>query len=161
MNHPVRPVPEGFGTVTPHLICAGAAAAIDFYRQALGAVEVGRMPMPDGRIAHAELRIGDSRIMLADDFPEYGSVGPQALKGTPVYLHLYVDDADALFEQAVAAGAKAVMPMADMFWGDRYGEVVDPFGHKWAIATHLRDVTPEQIQAGMHAAMAAQLGARQ
>jgi PhnB protein len=149
MDQPVRPVPAGFNTVTPHLVCAGAAAAIDFYRQAFSAVEVGRMPMPDGRIAHAELRIGDSRIMLADAFPEYGSVGPQALKGTPVYIHLYVEDADAAWAQALAAGATPVMPLADMFWGDRYGQVEDPFGHRWSIATHQRDLTIPQMQAAM------------
>jgi len=154
MSEAVRPIPEGFHSVTPHLVCAGAAAAIDFYKQAFGAAEVGRLPMPDGRVAHAEIRIGDSRIMLADDFPEYGSHGPQTLKGTPVYIHLYVNDADAAWDQALAAGAKPVMPLADMFWGDRYGQVEDPFGHRWSIATHQREVTPEQMQIDMQKMMA-------
>jgi len=153
MQQDVRPIPEGFRSVTPHLVCNGAGAAIDFYKQAFGAVEVGRLPLPDGRLGHAEIRIGDSRIMLADDFPEYGSVGPQALKGTPVYIHLYVEDADALWAQALAAGAKPVMPLADMFWGDRYGQVEDPFGHRWSIATHKQDLTMEQMQAAMQQAM--------
>jgi uncharacterized glyoxalase superfamily protein PhnB len=154
MSESVRPIPEGFHSVTPHLVCAGAAAAIDFYKQAFGAVELGRLPFGDGRVAHAEIRIGDSRIMLADDFPEHGSNGPQTLKGTPVYIHLYVNDADAAWEQAIAAGAKPVMPLADMFWGDRYGQVEDPFGHRWSIATHQREVTLEQMQIDMQNMMA-------
>jgi uncharacterized glyoxalase superfamily protein PhnB len=149
MQEQVRAIPEGFHTVTPHLVCAGAAQAIEFYKNAFGAVEVGRMPMPDGKIGHAEIRIGDSRVMLADDFPDYGSKGPLALKGTPVFIHLYVNDADAVFQQAVNAGAKPVMPLADMFWGDRYGQVEDPFGHRWSIATHKRDLSMEQMQEGM------------
>jgi PhnB protein len=153
MQQDVRPIPEGFRSVTPHLVCNGAGSAIDFYKQAFGAVEVGRLPLPDGRLGHAEIRIGDSRIMLADDFPEYGSHGPQALKGTPVYIHLYVEDADALWAQALAAGARPVMPLADMFWGDRYGQVEDPFGHRWSIATHKQDLTMAQMQAAMQQAM--------
>jgi uncharacterized glyoxalase superfamily protein PhnB len=134
-------------------VCAGAAQAIEFYKKALGAVEIGRMPGPGGKIMHAELRIGDSRIMLADDFPDYGSKGPLALKGTPVVIHLYVNDADAVFAQLVEAGAKPVMPLADMFWGDRYGQAEDPFGHRWAVATHKRDLQPEQIMQEMQKAM--------
>ena len=153
MQEQVRAVPEGFHTVTAHLVCAGAAQAIEFYKKAFGAVEVGRMPMPGGKLGHAEMRIGDSRIMLADDFPEYGSNSPLALKGSPVVIHLYVNDADAVFAQVVAAGAKPVMPLADMFWGDRYGQVEDPFGHRWSIATHKRDLTMEQVQEGMQQMM--------
>ncbi|CAH0185045.1 hypothetical protein SRABI118_01350 [Massilia sp. Bi118] len=153
MQEQVRAIPEGFHTVTPHLVCAGAAEAIEFYKRAFGAVEVGRMPMPGGKLGHAEMRIGDSRIMLADDFPDYGSNGPLALKGTPVFIHLYVEDADAVFQQAVDAGAKPVMALADMFWGDRYGQVEDPFGHRWSIATHKRDLTMEQMQEGMQQMM--------
>jgi uncharacterized glyoxalase superfamily protein PhnB len=149
MSQQVRPIPEGFHTVTPHLVCAGAADALAFYKQAFGAEELSRIPGPDGKIMHAEMRIGDARIMLADDFPDYGSLGPLALKGTPVTIHLYVEDADAMFAQAVEAGAKPVMPLADMFWGDRYGQIEDPFGHKWSIATHQCDVTPEQMQEDM------------
>jgi uncharacterized glyoxalase superfamily protein PhnB len=153
MQDQVRAIPEGFHTVTPHLVCAGALDAIEFYKKAFGAVETGRMPGPGGKIMHAQLRIGDSPIMLADDFPEFGCNGPQALKGTPVFIHLYVNDADAVFAQAVAAGAKPVMPLADMFWGDRYGQLDDPFGHRWSIATHKRDMTPEQMHAEMQKAM--------
>jgi uncharacterized glyoxalase superfamily protein PhnB len=149
MQQPVRPIPEGFHTVTPHLICAGASDAIEFYRKAFGAVEVGRMPGPDGRLMHAQLRIGDSPLMLADHFPEYGTLGPAALKGTSVFIHLYVQDADATWDQAVAAGAKPIMPLADMFWGDRYGQLEDPFGHRWSIATHKRDASVEEMQAAM------------
>ena len=153
MQEQVRAIPEGFHTVTPHLLCAGAVDAIEFYKKAFGAVEVGRMPGPGGKLMHAQLRIGDSPIMLADAFPEYGSNGPLALKGTPVFLHLYVNDADALFQQAVAAGARPIMPPADMFWGDRYAQVEDPFGHRWAIATHKRDLSVEQMQEGMRQMM--------
>jgi uncharacterized glyoxalase superfamily protein PhnB len=148
MQEQVRAIPEGFHSVTPHLICAGAAEAIEFYKKAFGAVEVGRMAGPGGKIMHAQLRIGDSPIMLADDIPDRCQ-GPLDLKGTPVFIHLYVQDADAVFAQALQAGAKAVMPLADMFWGDRYGQLQDPFGHVWSIATHQRDVTPEQMQEDM------------
>jgi uncharacterized glyoxalase superfamily protein PhnB len=135
-------------TLTPHLVCRGAAAAIDFYVKAFGAVDMARLPSPDGRLAHAMLRIGDSPLFLMDEFAEWGSLGPQSLNGNPVVLHLYVADADAAYAQAVAAGAQPVMPLADMFWGDRYGQVEDPFGYRWAIATHIRDVTPEELAAG-------------
>jgi PhnB protein len=149
MQEQVRAIPEGFHTITPHLVCAGAADAMEFYKKALGAVEIGRMPGPGGKIMHAEMRIGDSRFMLADEFPDYGSNGPLTLKGTPVVIHLYVKDADATFAQMVDAGARPTMQMADMFWGDRYGQVDDPFGHRWSIATHTRDVTPQQMQEDM------------
>ncbi|WP_036168507.1 VOC family protein [Massilia sp. 9096] len=149
----VHPIPEGYHSVTPHLVCAGAAQAIAFYTQAFGAVELGRMATPDGRIAHAEIRIGDARIMLADHFPEYGSRDPLALQGTPVYLHLYVPDADAAWDQAIAAGAAPTMPLADAFWGDRYGQVQDPFGHRWSIAMRQREVSIDEMQQAM-AAMA-------
>jgi uncharacterized glyoxalase superfamily protein PhnB len=153
MQEQVRAIPEGFHTVTPHLVCAGAADALEFYKKAFGATETGRMPGPGGKIMHAQFRIGDSPIMLADAFPDYGSNGPLTLKGTPVVIHLYVEDADAVFQQAVAAGAKPVMPLADMFWGDRYGQVEDPFGHRWSIATHKQDLTPAQMQEGMQKMM--------
>ncbi len=141
----VKPVPEGFHTVTPHLIVKGAAKAIDFYRNAFGAEEVLRMPSPDGKLMHAEIRIGDSHIMLADEFPDWGSVGPQSIGGSPVVIHLYVADCDALFAKATKAGAKVTMPLQDMFWGDRYGKLEDPFGHRWSIATHKEELTPEQV----------------
>jgi uncharacterized glyoxalase superfamily protein PhnB len=142
-----QPIPQDMHTVTPHLVCRGAAAAIEFYKQAFGAVEAGRLPGPDGKLLHAMIRIGDSPVMLVDEFPDYGSFGPQSLKGSPVTLHLYVDDVDAVYARALAAGAKTLMPVDDMFWGDRYGQVEDPFGHHWSIATHIRDLSPEEIQA--------------
>ncbi|MEP6874038.1 MAG: VOC family protein [Burkholderiales bacterium] len=145
----IRPIPDGMHSLTPHLICAGAAAAIEFYKAAFGAVEVVRMPGPDGRLMHASVRIGDSALMLVDEMPEYGALGPRSLKGSPVTIHLYVTDVDAAVAQAVAAGAKVTMPVADMFWGDRYGQLEDPFGHRWSVATHTRDLTPAQIQEGM------------
>ena len=141
----VRAIPEGMHSLTPHLICRGAAEAIDFYARAFGAVELVRLPGPDGRLMHATLRIGDANLMLVDEMPEWGALGPLALGGTAVTLHLYVDDVDASFQRAVAAGAAPKLPPADMFWGDRYGQVIDPYGHRWSIATHVRDVPPEQM----------------
>lgn len=155
MNQAVRPIPEGYRSVTPHLVCEQAADAIEFYKKAFGAVEIARLPGPDGKIMHAELRIGDSPIMLAQDYPEFGSRGPLALKGTAVVIHLYVEDADAAWAKALDAGAKPLMPLSDMFWGDRYGQVEDPFGHRWSIATHKQDLTPEQIMEGFNKMMAA------
>jgi PhnB protein len=149
----VAPIPAGFQTVTPHLICEGAADAIEFYKKAFNAVELMRMPGPGGKLMHAQIQIGSSMVMLADDFPDWGSLGPRALKGTPIVVHLYVEDTDALYNQAVAAGATSKMPPADMFWGDRYGMVTDPFGHIWSIATHNRDLTPEQMNAEMQKSM--------
>lgn len=146
MSQP-SPIPHGMHTVTPHIVCAGAGNAIDFYKKAFGAEEIMRLPGPEGKLMHGAIRIGDSVIMLADEYPEWGSVGPNTRGGTSVTIHLYVEDADSQFNQAVAAGCTARMPLADMFWGDRYGIVQDPFGHQWAIATHVRDVSPEEIQA--------------
>ena len=145
----VNPIPEGMHTVTPHLVCAGAGAAIDFYKKAFGATETSRMPGPGGKLMHASIRIGDSAVMLVDEMPEWGSLGPKALKGSPVVIHLYVDDVDAFTARAVAAGAKVTMPVADMFWGDRYGQLEDPFGHRWSVATHVRDVSPADMQLAM------------
>lgn len=145
----VKPIPDGMHSLTPHLVCAGAAEAIEFYKKAFNAVEMTRLPGPNGKLMHAAVRIGDSTIMLVDEFPEWACLGPKALKGSPVTLHLYVEDVDAGVAQAVAAGAKLTMAVADMFWGDRYGQVEDPFGHKWSLATHTRDLSPEEIQAGM------------
>jgi uncharacterized glyoxalase superfamily protein PhnB len=144
----VKPIPDGMRSITPHLICAGAAAALEFYKKAFQAVELLRLPAPDGKLMHAQIRIGDSSVMLAEECAEWGSLGPKALKGSSVTIHVYVEDADALFERAVKAGAKPVLPVSDMFWGDRYGVVEDPFGHRWSIATHTRDLTPEQIIEG-------------
>ena len=147
----VQPIPTGMHTLTPHLVCAGAADAIGFYQRAFGATEVTRLATPDGKLMHASVRIGDSTVMLVDEMPQWGALGPLALKGTPVTLHLYVQDVDAAYAKAVAAGAKPTMPPADMFWGDRYGQVEDPFGHRWSIATHTRDLTDAQIREGMAA----------
>jgi PhnB protein len=149
----VKRVPDGYHTVMPHLVVRGAAKAIDFYKKAFGAKELRRHPGPDGQsIMHAELQIGDSRVFLNDEFPTMGAISPQALNGTPVTLHLQVEDVDGLFKQAVAAGAQVIMPVADQFWGDRYGQVADPFGHRWSMASHIRDLTPEQLKEAAAAA---------
>jgi PhnB protein len=149
MSTSTKPIPEGMHTVTPHLICAEAAKAIEFYKKAFDAVELSRMPGPDGKIMHASFRIGDSVIMLNEENPNWGSLGPKSLKGSPVTIHLYVNNVDSVFEKAVRAGAKVTMPVDDMFWGDRYGKVEDPFGHHWSIGTHTRDVTPEEMRKAM------------
>jgi uncharacterized glyoxalase superfamily protein PhnB len=140
-------LPEGMHSITPHLVCAGAAEAIEFYKKAFGAKQILRLNAPDGKLMHGNVRIGDSSIMLVDENASCGMVGPKTLKGSPVSIHLQVTDADATFAQAVAAGAKVLMPLTDMFWGDRFGLVEDPFGHHWAIAHRLQDLTPEQMQA--------------
>lgn len=142
----VKPIPEGYRTVTPYLTVRGADRAIDFYKRAFGAQEKFRMPGPGGKIMHAEIQVGDSMIMLSEEFPEMGSLSPQALNGSPVGIFLYVEDVDAVFQQAVAAGAKPEMPPQDMFWGDRFGKLADPFGHKWQLATHKEDVAPEEME---------------
>ena len=156
----VKPVPDGFRTVTPQLTVQDAARAIDFYKRALGARELMRMASPDGKVMHAELRIGDSIVFLTDEFPDMGSRSPQSLGGATGSFHVYVPNVDAAFKRAVDAGARVKMPVADMFWGDRFGQVVDPFGHEWGLATHKEDVTPAQTrkraeahfrQAGPHA----------
>jgi len=146
-----QPIPEGMHSLTPHLVCAHAADAIAFYKNAFGAVEVSRLPGPDGRLMHGSVRIGDSMLMLVDEAPEWGLLGPQALKGSPVTIHLYVKDVDATIAQAVAAGARVTMPASEMFWGDRYGQLEDPFGHRWSVATHVRDVSPEEMRSAMNA----------
>ena len=147
----VQAIPEGMHAVTPHLICAGAVEAIEFYKKAFGAEELCRMPGPQGRLMHGMIKIGDCNVMLVDEMPEWGALGPKSLKGSPVTIHLYVEDVDATVAQAVKAGAKVTMPVDDAFWGDRYGQLEDPFGHKWSVATHTRDLTDEQIVEGMKA----------
>ena len=142
----VKPIPEGYHTVTPYLIIKDAASAIEFYKRAFRATEMMRMTQPDGRVGHAEIKIGDSRIMLADEFPEIDARSPQSLGGSPVGLLLYVEDVDALTSQAIAAGATVVRPVKDQFYGDRSGTLADPFGHQWTIATHKEDVSPEEMQ---------------
>ena len=147
----VKPIPDGMRTVTPHLVCGGAAEAIEFYKKAFAAEEVMRLPGPNGKLMHAQIRIGDSAIMLVDEMPEWGAVGPKMLKGSPVTIHLFVEDADAFFTRAADAGATVKMPLADMFWGDRYGVLEDPFGHLWSVATHVRDLSPEDIMKALSA----------
>ncbi len=149
----VKPIPDGYHTVTPYLIIKDAAKAIDFYKKAFGAEEIMRFPGPDGKIAHAEVKIGDSRVMLGDECPVMQARSPQSLGGTPVGLCLYVKDVDSLSQQAIAAGVKVLQPVQDQFYGDRSGTFEDPFGHKWTIATHKEDVSPEEMCKRMEAVM--------
>ncbi|MFL5243730.1 MAG: VOC family protein [Gemmataceae bacterium] len=143
----VEPIPEGFHSLTPHIVVRGAVQAIEFYKKAFGAVEIRRAPMPDGKtLMHADLKIGDSHLMLVDEMPGMGSHAPREGGGTPVTLHLFVEDVDAVMKRAEAAGAKVTKPPMDMFWGDRYGALTDPFGHDWSVATHKEDVTPEEMK---------------
>lgn len=143
---PVKPIPEGYHSVTPYLIVRGGAEAIEFYKKAFGANELFRMDAPGGKIGHAEIRIGDSPIMLADEYPDMGYNGPQSLGGSPVSLMIYVEDVDAIFNQAVSAGATIKEALQDKFYGDRMGTVVDPYGHIWHVATHKEDVSPEEME---------------
>jgi len=149
MSSIVKPIPEGMHTLTPYLVCKNADAAISFYAKAFGAVELFRLPGPGGKVAHAQIKIGDSVLMMTDENAECGMAGPHTLKGTPVSMYLYVEDADKAFDRAVSAGAIARMPLADMFWGDRWGEVEDPFGHRWHIATRTREPSMEEMQRAM------------
>jgi PhnB protein len=141
----VNPIPEGYHAITPYLCIKGAASAIEFYKRALGATETMRMPHPDGRVAHAELKIGSAKIMLADEFPEMGVLSPTTIGGTPVTLHMYVQDVDALVTKATAEGLKVLRPVQDQFYGDRGGKFEDPYGHHWWIATHKEDVAPDEM----------------
>jgi PhnB protein len=153
-----KPIPEGYHSVTPHLIIRGAAAAIEFYTKAFGATELFRVPAPGGKIGHAEIKIGDSPIMLADEFPEMGYKSPQTLGGSPVSLMIYVEDVDTLFDRAVAAGAKTREAVSDKFYGDRIGTLEDPFGHVWHVSTHKEDVSAEEMERRAKAAGAAAAG---
>ena len=142
----VKPIPEGNHTVTAGLVVKGGKKAIEFYKNAFGATELGTMFGPDGQsVMHAELKIGDSKIYLGDEYPDMGAISPQTLGGSPVSLNIYTEDCDAMFKRAVAAGATVKMPLTDMFWGDRYGKLTDPFGHNWGIATHKEDVSKEEM----------------
>jgi PhnB protein len=142
-----KPIPDGYHTLTPNLRVRGGEQAIEFYKKAFDAELLGKMPGPDGKsVMHAELKIGDSRFMLGDEMKDAGYASPQTLGGTGTTIHIYVKDADAAFKKALAAGAKVRMPLSDMFWGDRYGVVTDPYGHEWSIATHKEDLTPQEIQ---------------
>jgi PhnB protein len=145
MTDIVNPIPPGMHTVTPQLVCAGAAEAIEFYKEAFGAVELTRLAGPGGKLMHAMIRIGDSMLMLVDVLPEMHAIGPKALGGSPVTIHLCVPDVDASYRRATAAGAAPRMPVTDMFWGARYGFVQDPYGHLWSMATQVRNLSPEQI----------------
>ena len=150
----VQAIPKGYHTITPFMTVRDAARAIEFYKQAFGAKERGVMKGPEGKIMHAELVIGDSIIMLADEFPEFGSLSPQSTGGSGTGLHIYIENVDSAFDRAVKAGATVEMPVADMFWGDRYGKLRDPFGHKWSIGTHKADLSMEEMKKGMDEAMA-------
>jgi PhnB protein len=146
MASTMKPIPEGYHSVTPYMICKGAAEAIEFYKKAFGALEVMRMAGPNGQIGHAEIKIGDSHIMLSDEHPEMGIYSPQHYGGSPISVLIYVENADATVNAAVAAGAKVTRPLKDEFYGDRAGTVVDPFGHQWYVHTHIKDVSPEELQ---------------
>lgn len=143
---PVKPIPEGYHSVTPYLCCRDAGAAIDFYEKAFGATELMRMGAPGEKIGHADLQIGDSHLMLADEFPEMGFLSPQSVGGSPVMIHLYVEDADATTARAVAAGAKVVKPVENQFYGDRGGQLDDPFGHKWYVSTRKEDLSFDEVR---------------
>jgi PhnB protein len=151
----VKTIPEGYHSISPALAIDGAAEAIDFYERVFGAKERSRMPSPDGKIAHAELEIGDSVVMLSDPFPQSSVKAPAQLGGTTVSIFVYVEDVDAVFQQAVDAGATVTMPIEDMFWGDRFGSLIDPYGHSWSLATHVEDVPPEEMEERAKHAMAA------
>jgi PhnB protein len=146
-----KPIPDGYPRVTPYLYIDGAKAAIDFYTSILGAKERMTMPGPDGKVGHAELTIGDSVIMLADEFPDMGVLGPKSVGGSPVTIHVYVEDVDATFDRAISAGATVLRPVEDKFYGDRGGEFEDPYGHRWSIATQMEDLSPEEMQNRMGA----------
>ena len=142
----VKPIPDGFHSITPSLVINNANEAIEFYKKAFDAKEIYRFPTPDGKILHAMIQIGDSFVMMSDEFPTMGLKSPSSIGGTAVTLHLYVEDADKIFKQAIDSGAVVTMPIMDAFWGDRYGMVIDPYGHSWAIATHKIDMTPEGMR---------------
>jgi PhnB protein len=148
MAQKAQAIPKGHHSVTPNLVVAGAAKAIDFYKKALGAEELMRFAGPDGRLMHAEIKIGDSIVMLADEMPDQGARGPKSIGGTPVSFFIYGENVDGAWKRAVAAGGKEIVPLADQFWGDRTGCLEDPFGHRWWLAQHIQDLTPEQIRKG-------------
>ena len=154
MPNKPKAIPEGYHTITANLVIRGAAKAMDFYKKAFGAEEIMRMPGPGGTIMHAEMKVGDSRFMIGDEMPQMNCKSPQSYGGSPVSFYVYVENADAAWKRAVDAGAKSVMPLADLFWGDRTGRLEDPFGHSWVLAQHVRDVTPEQMKKGQDEFMA-------
>jgi uncharacterized glyoxalase superfamily protein PhnB len=154
MPEKVEAVPSAFHTLTPHLTVRNAAEAIEFYKKALGAELVRASHMPDGKVIHATLKIGDSMLMLNDEFPEFGALSPLSSGGAGVTIHLYTENVDRAFERVVAAGAQVRMPLMDQFWGDRYGVVADPYGHSWSLATHIKDMSPEEMQQAQEEAFA-------
>ena len=154
MPSKVQPIPKGYHSVTPFLVVDDGAKAIDFYQRAFGAKEIMRMATPSGKVSHAELQIGDSMIMLSEEMPGTGNKSPRSLGGSPVGIFLYLENVDPVFNQAKSAGAKVEMPLEDMFWGDRYGKLVDPFGHSWSLATHKEDVSPQEMKKRAEQAMA-------
>ena len=154
MPNNVKPIPEGHRTVAPYLAIKNAAGALEFYKNAFGAVESFKLLVPDGRVGHAEIRLGDSLIMLSDEFPEFGGKAPESLGGSPVSIHLYVEDVDTFVKRAVAAGAREVKPVTNQFYGDRSGQLQDPYGHLWWVATHKEDVPPEELQERVRALFA-------
>ena len=154
MPEPVKAVPAGFHTLTPHLTVRDADKALEFYKNALDADVLNVARMPDGKVMHAALRIGDSMLMLNEEMPEFGALSPLSNGGAGVTIHIYTENVDAAFDRAISAGANVTMPLMDQFWGDRYGMVADPFGHKWSIATHVKDMSPEEMQQAQDEAMA-------
>ena len=154
MPSKVKPIPDGHHTVAPYLAIKNAVSALEFYKKAFGATETYKLIVPDGRLGHAEIRLGDSLIMLSDEFPEFGGKAPEALGGSPVSIHLYVEDVDAFVKRAVAEGARVLKPVADQFYGDRSGQLEDPYGHLWWVATHKEDVAPEEMQKRVRALFA-------
>jgi len=154
MPDKVKPIPDGYHTITPHITVRDAPGAIDFYKKALNAQVLNRADLPNGKVMHASLRIGDSQLMLNDEMPEYGVVSPLSLGGSPVTIHIYTENVDQAFNRAVSAGAQIKMPLADQFWGDRYAVVADPYGHKWSLASHVKDLSPEEMELAMKEAMA-------
>ena len=154
MPSKVKPIPAGHHTVAPYLAIKNAVSALEFYKKAFGAIETYKLIVPDGRLGHAEIRLGNSLIMLSDEFPEFGGKAPESLGGSPVSIHLYVDDVDAFVKKAVAAGARELKPVADQFYGDRSGQLQDPYGHLWWVATHKEDVAPEEMQKRVQALFA-------
>ena len=155
MPEQVKAVPPGFHTLTPHLVVRNAEQALEFYKNAFGAEVLHVAHMPDGKVMHASLRIGDSMLMLNDEFPDYGTLSPLSTGGSAVTIHIYTENVDAAFNRAVSAGTQVKMPLADQFWGDRYGVVADPFGHKWSLGAHIKDMSPEEMQREQDRAMAA------